>query len=222
MRYLEVSLYQPPDERHTMHQFIVDHDDYDASRVLHRQPYGDDEHTVLFHVDGPRTPYEGVLEDVSSVIEYEIAPCLDESFYLYVRAPLSGSDRTFAAAFVQPGLLVIPPISYRSDGTIRLTAVGPADSVQGAVDDVSEMMNVEVLSVGEYCAGRIDTRTDLTQRQFEAVSAAVDCGYYHATRDASLTDVADRLDCSSGTAGELLRRAERTVMEGLVHDGGPF
>lgn len=220
MRYLEVILRQPPAERHPMHQFLVDRDGYEASRLLYGRRY-DDEHALLFYVDGPREPYESALEEVTSVLAYELAPCRDESFYLYVRERLAGSDRTFVEAVEQPGLIVIPPLEYRADGTIRMTAVGPDDAIQTVVDDVSETMRVDVRSVGEYRAGRIDARADLTQRQFEAVSAAVDCGYYHATRDGSLEDVADRLGCSSGTAGELLRRAERTVMEALV-DGGPF
>ncbi|WP_230198519.1 helix-turn-helix domain-containing protein [Halopiger goleimassiliensis] len=206
-----------------MHQFIVDHDEYDASRLLYNQRYETDEYAVLFYVDGPREPYESTFEEVSSVFDYELAPCRDESFYLYVhvREPLTDSVRMYATAFEQPGLIVIPPLEYRSDGTIRLRAIGPDDAIQAAVEDAAERMHVEVQSVGDYRAGRIDARADLTQRQYEAVSVAVDCGYYHATRDASLEDVADRLDCSSGTAGELLRRAERTVMQALV-DGGPF
>lgn len=61
----------------------------------------------------------------------------------------------------------------------------------------------------------------MTGRQFEAVRAAVDAGSYRAPREAGLAAVADRLDCATGTAGELLRRAERTVMANLVASG-PF
>nr|WP_226377483.1 helix-turn-helix domain-containing protein [Haloterrigena turkmenica] len=203
-----------------MHQFIVEHEGYTASRLLYGHQYGD-EYAMLFYIDGPQVPYEHALEDAPTVLDYELAPCRDDSFYLYVRESLTGADRTFVNAIEQPGLIIIPPVAFRADGTIRLTAVGPDEAIQTAVDDVADMAHVDVRSIGTYCAGRIDTRADLTQRQFEAVSAAVDCGYYHTTRDGSLEDVADRLDCSSGTAGELLRRAERTVMEGLVH-GGPF
>uniref|UniRef100_A0A7D6CQV6 Helix-turn-helix domain-containing protein n=2 Tax=Natrinema zhouii TaxID=1710539 RepID=A0A7D6CQV6_9EURY len=220
MRYLELSLQRPPAERHPMHQFVVEHEAYTASRLLYGHRYGD-EHVMLFHVDGPRAPYERALDDAPTILEYELAPCRDDSVYLYVRETLTGADRTFADAVEQPGLIVIPPLEHRADGTIRLTVVGPSEAIQTVVDDMSDAMHVDVLSVGKYRAGRIDARTDLTERQFEAVSAAVDCGYYHTTRDASLEDVADRLDCSSGTAGELLRRAERTVMAELVR-GGPF
>jgi hypothetical protein len=221
MRYLEVSVHQPPDDRNPMHQFVVDHESYVVSRLLYRHQYASDEHALLFHVEGPNGPYEDALGEQSEVLDYELSPCPDESFYLYVRAELSESDRSFSDAFAQPGLVVVTPVEYRSDGTVGVTAVGPAGAVQTAVDAVPETMGVDVRSVGEYFAGRIDPRLELTQRQFEAVQTAVDAGYYSAPREATLADVAARLDCSRSTAGDLLRRAERTVMTNLMA-GGPF
>jgi hypothetical protein len=221
MRYVEVSVDQPPAERQPMHQFVVEHPDYTVSRLLYRHQDSPTTHAALFHVEGPREPYETVLAAEHSVDAYELSPCPDETFYLYVRGSLDPDSQAFADAFAQPGLLVITPVAFRADGTVHVTAVGPAATVQAAVEAVPEGMGVEVLSVGEYLAGRVDTRLELTQRQLEAVRAAVDCGYYSEPRDGSLEDVADRLDASTGTVGELLRRAERTVMASVAK-GGPF
>jgi predicted DNA binding protein len=80
-------------------------------------------------------------------------------------------------------------------------------------------MGVEVVTVGEYTSGRLDSRVELTQRQFEAVEAAADTGYYNTMREATPEEIADRLGCSSGTAGELPRWAERTAMAMLVTRG---
>ncbi len=204
-----------------MHQFVVTTDGYGVTRLLYRDQYADTEQAALFHVEGPRDPYEDALAEQSSVRAFECRSCPDDSFYLYVRSALRPPERAFAGAFAQPGLLVVTPVEYRPDGTVRVTAVGPAEAIQQAVETVPERMGVEVEAVGEYFGGRLDSRLDLTQRQLEAVRAAVACGYYSAPREGTLDAVADRLDCSSGTAGQLLRRAERTVMAALV-DGGPF
>ena len=220
MRYLEVNVVQPPEERNPMHQFVVQRDAYGPARLLHRETDAGT-HAMLVHVEGPTEPYREALEERSAVQAYELSPCPDDSFSLYVREALSGEDRQFSAAFSQPGLLLLTPVEYRTDGTVHLTAVGPAEAVQAAVEDVPEAMGVEVVSVGEYAAGRVDARQGLTQRQFEAVRVAVETGYYRAPREATLSAVAARLDCATGTAGELLRRAERTVMADLVADG-PF
>jgi len=221
MRYLEVSVQQSAEDRHPMHQFVVTEPAYEGTKLLYRHRFGESEHAALFHVDGPPEPYRTELAEESSVLEFEIGPCPDESFYLYVWAEINPGERAFADAFSQPGLLVVTPVEYRADGTVRVTAVGPADTVQSAVENIPETMGVDVLAVGEYFPGRIDARLELTQRQIEAVDAAVECGYYSTPRTGTLDDVAAHLDCASGTAGELLRRAERTVMTRLV-DGGPF
>ena len=220
MRYLEVSVSQAPAERHPMHQFVVDREAYGPARLLRREA-GESTHAMLFHVEGPVDPYRAAMDERPEVLAYECSPCPDDSFYLYVREELAGQDRAFSGAFTQPGLLLLMPVEYRTDGTVRLTAVGPADAVQAAVEEVPGEMGVEVRAVGEYGAGHVDSRQGLTGRQFEAVRAAVETGYYRSPREATLEAVAARLDCSSGTAGELLRRAERTVMADLV-TGGPF
>ncbi len=221
MRYVEVSVDQPPAERQPMHQFVVEHPDYTVSRLLYRHQDSARTHAALFHVEGPREPYETVLADEESVESYAISPCPDESFYLYVHGTLQPDEQAFADAFAQPRLLVLTPVAFRADGTVRVTAVGPATTVQAAVDAVPREMDAEVLAVGTFDAGHVDTRLELTQRQLEAVRAAVDCGYYAEPRDGSLADVADRLDAATGTVGELLRRAERTVMASVAEDG-PF
>jgi len=221
MRYLEAEIDQPPDQRSPMHQFVVETAGYEVSRLLYRDQYAAAEHAGLFHVEGPVEPYRSALDEREQPIEFDIDPCPDESFYLYVRARLADDDRAFAAAFDQPGLLVITPVEYRADGTVRVTAVGPAGSIQSAVEAIPAEMGVEVRAVGEYLAGRVDERLELTQRQLAAVEAAVETGYYSATREATMEAVAERLDCAPGTAAELLRRAERTVMSAVV-TGGPF
>ncbi|MFC6940537.1 helix-turn-helix domain-containing protein [Salinirubellus sp. GCM10025818] len=221
MRYLELSVRRSAEERHSMHGFVVEHDDYEVTRQLSRHQHAEDEHAVLFHVEGPVEPYRSEIAAVPSVVEFEIAPCPDGSFYLYVRDRITEGDRRLLDAFSQSGLVLTGPVEYRSDGTVRLVVVGPTDAVGAAVEEVPETEEVEVLAVGERLSSRVDSRLDLTGRQFEAVTAAVESGYFEVPREATLDDVAARLGCSTGAAGELLRRAERTVMADLV-EGGPF
>lgn len=221
MRYLELSIHRSPEERHPMHQFVVEHEEYGATRQLSRHQYAEDEHAVVFHVEGPVEPYRSAIEEVSSVIEFEVSPCADGSFYLYVRDRITEGDRRLLDAFSQSGLVLTGPVEYRSDETVRLVVVGPTDAVGAAVEAVPETDEVAVLSVGDRFTGEIDSRLDVTRRQFEAVTVAVESGYFEVPREATLEDVASRLGCSTGTAGELLRRAERTVMADLV-TGGRF
>lgn len=58
----------------------------------------------------------------------------------------------------------------------------------------------------------------LTDRQQEALTAAVAVGYYEIPREGAVADVADAIDCSHSTAGELLRKAERTVLTAVIDE----
>lgn len=218
MRYLELSITLPAEERHPMHQFLAEHDEYTVARQLYHHQYGASENAIVFHVKGPVDSYREKIQTVSSVIDFEIAPCHDDSFYAYVRGEVTRPGKALIDAFSQPGLLLASPVEYRSDGTVGLTVIGPAEAIQSAADAAGE---AEVQKIGGFPPSSIDSRVDITERQLEAVTAAVESGYYKVPREGGIEDVADRLGCSTGTAGELLRRAEQTVMSDFVADG-PF
>ena len=217
MKSVSLALTQPPGQRHPMHEFVVAHDGYEMSRLLEINYLPDGHWTSLFHVVGaPIEPYEAALEATEDVIEYEISERPNDTFYLYVRnAPSDLNDRLIQAAR-QRGLVVVGPIEFRADGTIRMTMVAPGEVVQRSLDEIPEDIGVDVLSIGEYNARHFATSSDLTERQHEAVTAAVDAGYYEEPRTGSVADVAEALDCATGTAAELLRRAEANVMGDLV------
>lgn len=218
MRYLEMDVYQPPSARHPMHQFVVDHEPYSRSRLLHVGMGTDETHTLVFHVDGPPERYEAELQEIDRIETYELSPHPDGTFYLYVSERPSARGQQFAGAFARPGVIVVTPIDYRADGTVRLTLVGPAGELQDALEETPAGMEATVHSLGEYDARRFDAGGDLTDRQFEAVTAAIDCGYYETPSEGGVDDVSDRLDCTPSTAAELLRRAEKRVMRRVVAD----
>lgn len=204
-----------------MHEFVVEREGYSVSRLLEYTPAVEGTRSFLFHIEGPVEPYEPALESVSGVVEYELSPCPDESFYLYVQEELRDRDQQLIRAFRQPGVVGVLPVEYRADGTVRLTVVGPARRLQAAVEETPAEMGVEVVEIGQYGDRGLGPGSDLTDRQYEAVVAGVDAGYYETPREGSVEDVGERLDCAPGTAAELLRRAERSVMRDVV-EAGPF
>lgn len=227
MKYVRLALDQDPSVRHPMHQFVVAHDGYAISRLLevsYSQWDGDGSEgfgiqTALFHVTGsPVEPYEAALQGTEEVLEYELSRRDDESFFLYVRGEHTDADDRLVEAFSQQGLVIMMPVEFRADGTMHLTVIGPGETVQSALDELPPEFDVDVRSIGEYDARYFVTGGDLTDRQYEAVEAAVDCGYYEEPRQGSVADVADELGCAPGTAAEHLRRAEASVMADVTSE----
>ena len=217
VKYVRLSLSLPPDARNPMHQFVVDHDGYEASYLLCWNDAGEGVQTMLFYLDGwPLDPYRAALEATDNVVEYAISTCPDETFYLYVQDRLSETGQDIVDAFATAGLVGVSPVAFRADGTMGVTLVGPGETVQRALGAVPDDIGVDVREVGEYASHRFEAGASLTDRQREAVAAAVDCGYYDDPREGSTAEVADRLDCSPGTAAEHLRKAEARVMGELV------
>ncbi|WP_370628387.1 helix-turn-helix domain-containing protein [Halorientalis salina] len=70
--------------------------------------------------------------------------------------------------------------------------------------------------VGEYDRGLQLSESLLTDRQQEAVRAAIDHGYYEVPRSGSVEDVAAALDCAPSTASNHLRKAEARLAEAVA------
>jgi predicted DNA-binding protein (UPF0251 family) len=63
---------------------------------------------------------------------------------------------------------------------------------------------------------RLKPNAGLTQKQFEALRVAYSLGYFDYPKRASIRDVAQKLGVSISTATELLRRAERRLVEAYL------
>jgi len=61
--------------------------------------------------------------------------------------------------------------------------------------------------------------TRLSAAQYEALSEALDSGYYQVPRDTTLVELSDRLDVSHQAVSERLRRGLQSLIESKLHDG---
>jgi len=203
-----------------MHRFLVQHEAYGPSRQLQTTIDPDGSQTALLHVAGPDPePYADALAAVESVREWAVTDARGDGFYVYARDTLDEDGRGLLAAFDRTGLLVMRPVVYHADGTIEVAVVGPTAVVQATMDALPETTTADVVELGSYGAHRLETASSLTERQFEAVDAALASGYYCEPREGTVEEVADRLECATSTAAEHLRRAEATVMRRLVTHG---
>ena len=156
------------------------------------------------------------IESLDVVRSFDFTPVDDDTFYAYVAMELRPEDRAWRAALTGRRIVLVPPMVFGPDGAIALTVLGDPEELRRVVGDFPEQVAVEVDRVSEHrhLAGSLAGR--LTMRQFEAVEAARDLGYYDVPREAELADVATALDCTESTASALLRKAERALVDAAL------
>ncbi|WP_367996609.1 helix-turn-helix domain-containing protein [Haloferax volcanii] len=205
---------------HPMHEFVVDHEAFERTELHHWNPTVTDRNTIVFEVVGSDIEaYEAALAETERIRSYEVSQLPGDSFFIVVNERLDAAGTKQTAAVTRGGLIVVPPVVFDGDGTVSMTLVGTDGALQSAVEQLPEGRGLEVVRVREYTGPGSVSAGSLSPRQREAVEAAVDCGYYREPRTGAVADVAARLDCSTSTAAEHLRKAEMKVMADLV--GGP-
>jgi hypothetical protein len=202
---------------HPMHAFVVEHAAYGPTRLLQWNAHPGETTALLFYVDGPVEPFRSELASATSAAVVETAPeeRLD-GFYLFVRERLDRGPRDLIEAYAGEDVVVVPPVVHDVDGTIQLTLVGSAESIQRTLERLPGGVDVAVSRVRSGAADVGPLGAGLTDRQREALAAAADAGYYEEPRTATVADVADALDCAPSTAAEHLRRAESRLVRRTV------
>jgi predicted DNA binding protein len=214
VKSLAATLREPPDRRNPMHTFITETAGFEQAELLIWNFSRRELDVLLFRVGGPIDPYREAITAAQFVTDYDLTPIDADSFYAYVEHETRDSDRQLRNSFEGKHVVLVPPVVYDADGTTRLRIVGRADALEAVIETVPDAIDVTVESIGEY-RGPSQGTLDLTDRQREVARTAVEMGYYDVPRDASVADVAARLDCAASTVSDHLRKAERAVMAGV-------
>lgn len=163
------------------------------------------------HGDGARLAREVGEEDpVQRVSHTRVGPERHVLLLDVARGAVAMLEAVLGS-FTRDQLIVVKPVVYR-DGAVHVRFVGAADAVQGAVDELPDLIDVDVREVGDYhpAAGRAGAA--LSERQREAIAVAQSIGYYERPRRATHADVAAELGCAPSTASEHLQRAEAKLV----------
>jgi hypothetical protein len=208
MQSLRLELSYDDDAIHPMHRFVCESPHVRRETLLEGRQVGDGR-TMLFFVNGDQRPYKRQLAAREDVLEFDVTPEDDDSFYAWVRVANREAELPVLDAFDRDTLVVVPPVEFREDRTAHFSVVGSAADLRGVVDDLSDGVTATVRRVGDPAAAVDD---GLTDRQREAMAAAWDVGYYDVPRSGGIEAVAAELDCATSTASDLLRRGEASLV----------
>lgn len=171
---------------------------------------------ILHYVEGDVDAFEAAVADVDPVVDYELEPAGDGAFYAYIRDATTPEMRDLFEPMTYEGVVMVPPILYHEDGTVSISVFGPGEEIQRGFELVPEPVDITVEEVSGLGALGVAAETRLSDRQREAIDAALELGYYEIPREASHEDVAAAIDCAPSTAAEHLRKAESTLLSSIL------
>lgn len=216
MKYLRIELQYPPDLIHPMHRLVDESNAVDRDVLVNGTVLDEQNDTFLFYVEGDIDVYTDALQSVDRIQEFAVTQIDETGYYVFLTQRRDTVDEAMFAPLQQSGVVVVPPIDFRPDGIAHLTLIGRGETLRDALADLPDRIETTVLQIGEY-----DWRQDLfdpglTDRQFDALAAAVESGYYESPRAATVEEVAERIDASPSTASEHLRKAEAAMMTAFI------
>ncbi|RQH03295.1 helix-turn-helix domain-containing protein [Natrarchaeobius oligotrophus] len=201
-------------EIHPMYDVLVGATEVERATAMHWNVAGD-ELGIVHYVEGDIETFREHLERIPEVLDYALAPAGSDAFYAYVRDATTEPLRELIDAVSRSPVVVVPPVEY-GDGVVSCTVFGPAAEIQTALDDVPEPVEATVTAVGGMTAVPGVLESVLTDRQREALEAALSLGYYAVPREASHEDVAEEIGCAPSTAAEHLRKGESRVIRSAL------
>jgi len=171
--------------------------------------------TSLFAIRGEPGAISTDLDELSEVVRYDITTDVDDMCYVNVQIEMTGLVRTFFDIISREYITLVLPVVY-TNGRATLELVGSDGSLQEAVDSLPATVHVDIEGIGEFTDGKSPSSI-LSERQYEAVLAGLELGYYQTPRRATHEDIAEQLDCSPSMASEHLNRAESKLIKAMLN-----
>lgn len=207
MKRIEFSVSYPGRVVHPLQQRLTGETPISRAELLMWSPTADA--TTLVWCDGGRAATERAVEAIDSLLVSDLVEDVDGTY-----AFLRQSDYEFPAALLdvvaESQVIFLPPVVFLETGEIRFEAVGEATALSAFHGELSDLGEPTIERVREFERSR--SPSSLTDRQRAALEAAVSLGYYEVPREGTVADIASVLDCSTSTAGELVRKAEAAVI----------
>ncbi|WP_137284105.1 helix-turn-helix domain-containing protein [Halorussus salinisoli] len=204
-----------PDElAHPMHRRIVESSEVSRVELLMWGPMSTV--TTLTWFDAGPDAVADVLDSVETVTTTHLVAGNDGT-YAFVHQTDYEFESSLLELVSQSKVVFLPPVTFHDTGIARFEAVGESDYMGEFYARLSDLLDATIESVHDFRRG--PSAANVTDRQRNALEAAVAVGYYEVPRSGAVEDVAAELDCAASNAGELLRKAESAVVTAFVREG---
>ncbi|MFA1612515.1 helix-turn-helix domain-containing protein [Halobellus rubicundus] len=218
MKHIRITVRPDLDRAPPFLRYLLDAEAHEEARAIDWNRGDSERSTHLYAIAGDGNTFAELARETDGVESVELsAPDARVSYALIelqdAAVPIFGGSAT---AIDRAGLVVRRPLVYR-DGRIHGHIVGDPNTLQSTIDDLPGSVSVQIETIRQFPSADVNPATTLSDRQREALQAAVALGYYDTPREATHADIADELDCAPNTASEHLQKGEaKLVRAGLA------
>jgi predicted DNA binding protein len=213
MKRVSFSATYPDGNAHPLHRRLGGTTGVSRADLLMWGPMGTV--TTLLWCDGGADAVADLLSAVESVTATAFVERDDGTYAFVHQTAYEFADRVLELV-ADSRVVFLPPVTFRDTGAVEFEAVGRSDALSAFYADLTEVAESTIDRVREFDRRSSPSPAALTDRQRAALEAAVAVGYYDVPRSGSVADVADELACAASTAGELLRKAEATLVRSVT------
>lgn len=221
VKHLRVTVDVDGDHAPEFFELLADSPTIAEARLIDWSMTASDRSTLLYTITGDPSTFADRATETPGIDSVELSDTRrGQTYALVVMRPLE--TPLFAAiqrASEQAGIIVRKPIVY-GDGTMSARVVGDAAVLQRALDTAPSGVDVRIDEIGRLRGHADDPVTKLSDRQREAVTVALELGYYNQPRGATHEDVAAELGCAPPTASDHLQKAEANIVRAVMDEFG--
>lgn len=213
MKHIRVTARPELDSSPPFVAYLLDASDVSEARAIDWNRADADTTTHLYAIDGDALGFRDTATETPGVESVTLSAA-DEAVSYALLDVLDDVVPMFGVvedALARAGLVVRRPLVYR-DGRIHGHVVGDSAALQAVLDEAPDAMDIGIDEIGQFPSARVNPTSQLSERQSEALDAALDLGYYDQPRRATHADIAERLGCAPNTASEHLQKGEAKLV----------
>jgi predicted DNA binding protein len=221
VKHLQVTVHVDDDHAPEFFELLAASPAIDEARLVDWSMTASEQATLLYTLDGDPTTFAQRAADTAGIDSVELSePTLGRTYAMVVMRPLETPlFGAISRASAHAGLIVRKPIVYR-DSTMSARVVGDAGPLQRALEAAPDGVDVQIDEITRLRRRSDDPVAGLSDRQQEAITVALELGYYEQPRGATHEDVAAELDCAPPTASDHLQKAEANIVRAVMDEFG--
>ena len=222
MKYVRATARVDAERAPAFFNLLANSPEIEEARALEIHTTIDGVDNYLFAIEGDPTAFAERATETPGVESVELSDTVGERTYALVvvdslETPMYDAIQRASA---RSGFVVRLPIVYR-DGKMYGQGVGDPEPLQRMIDGTPDQIDIRIDEISRFPNGHEEPVASLSERQREALAAALALGYYEQPRRATHEDVADELGCAPQTASDHLQKAEAHLVRSVMGEFGP-